>query len=84
MDTMGEGEGETNRESSMETYTLPFVKYISSGNLLNDVGNSDPLLCDNLEGWLGVGGGREVQKGGDICIPMADSCWRLTENNKIL
>ena len=73
MDTMGEGEGGTNRESSVETYTLPFVKYISGGNLLNDVGNSDPLLCDNLEGWDGVGGGREVQKGGDICIPMADS-----------
>ena len=24
-------------------------------------------------GW-GRGDGREVQKGGDICIPMADSC----------
>ena len=23
-------------------------------------------------------------KGGDICIPMADSCWCLIENNKIL
>ena len=22
----------------------------------------------------GAGDGREVQKGGDICIPMADSC----------
>ena len=32
----------------------------------------------------GEGNGREVQKGGDICIPMADSCWGLTENNKIL
>ena len=41
-------------------------------------------LCINLEGWDGEGNGREVQKGGDICIPMADSCWRLTENNKIL
>ena len=29
-------------------------------------------LCVNLEG-LG-GDGREVQKGGDICVPMADSC----------
>ena len=28
--------------------------------------------------------GREVQKGRDICIPMADSCWGLIENNKIL
>ena len=25
---------------------------------------------DNLEGWDGMGGGREVQDGGDICIPM--------------
>ena len=28
----------------------------------------------NLEGWDGEGDGREAQKGGDICIPMADSC----------
>ena len=28
----------------------------------------------NLEGWNGEGDGREIQKGGDICIPMADSC----------
>ena len=27
----------------------------------------------NLEGWDGEGHGREVQKGGYICIPMADS-----------
>jgi hypothetical protein len=27
----------------------------------------------NLEQWDGEGNGREVQKGGDICIPMADS-----------
>ena len=25
-----------------------------------------PSVCDNLEGWDGVGGGREVPKGGDI------------------
>ena len=31
-------------------------------------------LCMNLEGWDGVEDGKEVQKGGDICIPMADSC----------
>ena len=41
-------------------------------------------LCINLEGWDGEGGGREVQKGGDLCIYMADSCKGLTENNKIL
>ena len=26
------------------------------------------------EGGEGVGGGREVQEGGDICMPVADSC----------
>ena len=31
-------------------------------------------LCINLEGWDGEGDGREVQKGGDICIPLADLC----------
>ena len=25
-------------------------------------------------GWDEEGDGREAQKGGDICIPMADSC----------
>ena len=28
-----------------------------------------------------VGGGRKVQEGGDICIPMADSCSCLVETN---
>ena len=31
-------------------------------------------LCDNLEGWDGERDGREVQEGGDTCIPMSDSC----------
>ena len=31
-------------------------------------------LYVNLEGWDVEGDGKEVQKGGDMCIPMADSC----------
>ena len=31
------------------------------------------MFCDNLEGWDGMGVGKEVQEGRDICIPMADS-----------
>ena len=31
-------------------------------------------LCINLEGWDGEEDGREVQKGGAICIPISDSC----------
>ena len=42
------------------------------------------MLCDSLKGWDGMGGGREVQEGEDICIPMADSCSGLKENNTIL
>ena len=40
-------------------------------------------LCINLKVWDEEGDEREVQKGGNICIPMADSGWGLTENNKI-
>ena len=32
------------------------------------------MFCDNLEGWDGVEGGRVIQEGGDIGIPLADSC----------
>ena len=35
---------------------------------------SNSVLCANTEGWNGVGDGREVQKGGDIYTPVADSC----------
>ena len=31
----------------------------------------------------GVRGRREVQEGGDICIPMADSCWCMVETNTV-
>ena len=43
-----------------------------------------PVFTEALEGWDGVGGGREVQEGGDICIPVADSCWYMAETNTIL
>ena len=33
---------------------------------------ANPVLCDNLEGWVWEGDGREVQEGGDMCIPVAD------------
>ena len=42
------------------------------------------VLCDNLEGRDRVGGGREDQEGGDVCIPMSDSCWCMEETNTIL
>ena len=66
------GEVEVYRESNMETYFT--ICKIVNRNLLYGSGNSKQGLCINLEGWDGEGDGREVQKGGDICIPMADSC----------
>ena len=33
-------------------------------------GNPKPVFCDNLEEWNGDGGGREVSKGGNKCIPI--------------
>jgi len=41
-------------------------------------------LCNNLEGWDGEGDRREVQGGGNICIPMADIYCCLAETNTIL
>ena len=38
---LGEGEGGTNGESIMGTYTLPYVIEIASGNLLYDSGGSN-------------------------------------------
>ena len=31
------------------------------------------MLCDNIDGWDGVEGGKEVQEGGAICIPVSES-----------
>ena len=59
-------------ESNMETY-ITVCKTDSQWELLYVSGNSNGL-CINLEGWDGKRNGREVQEGGDICIPMADSC----------
>ena len=42
------------------------------------------VLCDDLDGWDGGGGGREVQEGGDICIHIADSLHCTAETNTTL
>ena len=39
------------------------------------------MLCDDLEGGDGVGGRREVQEGGNICILMSDSHCCMAETN---
>ena len=42
------------------------------------------MICDNPEGWDGVGDRREVQEGGDIGILEADSCCCMAETKTTL
>ena len=60
-------------ESNMETY-ITISKIDSQQEFALWLRKLKQGLCFNLERWDGEGDGREVQKGGDICIPMADSC----------
>ena len=57
---------------SGQKYAKEFVYQIANGKLLYSK-ELRLVLCDNLEGWDEVQGGMEVQEGGDMCIPMADS-----------
>ena len=59
-------------ESNMESY-ITICKIDSQWEFAVCLRELKQVLCINLEGWDGEGDG-EVQKGGDICIPMADSC----------
>ena len=53
---------------------LPYVKIDSQREFAVWLRKLKQGLCINLEGWGGEEVGREAQKGGGICIPMADSC----------
>ena len=37
---------------------------MAGGNLLYDAGSSNPVLCDNLEGWMGWEVGGRFQREG--------------------
>ena len=78
-----EGEGKMYGESNMETY-ITIYKVDHQWEFAVWLRELKQGLCINLEGWDGEGDGKELPKGGDMCIPVADSCWGLTENNKIL
>ena len=63
---------------------LPYVKQITSGDLLYEAGSSNLMTYDNLEGWDGMGVGRKVQEGGVTCIPTTDSYGCMAETNTTL
>ena len=60
-------------KSNMETYTS-ICKIDSQWEFDVWVRKLKQGLWINLEGWDEDGDWREVPKGGDISIPMADSC----------
>ena len=70
-------------KSNMETYIIIY-KIISQQEFAVWLRKLKQGLWINLEEWDGEEDGRGLQKGGDMCIPMADSCWDFIENNKIL
>ena len=60
-------------ESNMETY-ITICKIDSRWEFVVRLRKLKQGLSIKLEGSNGEGDGREVLKGGDISIPMADSC----------
>ena len=68
-----EGEGEMYGKSNMETY-VTICKIYSQWEFVVQLRKLKQGFCINLEGCCREGDGRKVQKGGDKCIPMADSC----------
>ena len=61
------------RESNMQTY-ITVCKIDNQWEFAVCLRKLQQGLCINLEGWDGEGIGSEVQKRGDMCISMADSC----------
>ena len=60
-------------KGNMETY-VTMCKIDSQWEIAVWLRKFKQGFCTNLEGWDWEGNGREVQKGGNICIPMAELC----------
>ena len=60
-------------KSNMETY-IAICKINSQQKFAVWLRKLKQGLCIKLEGWDGERDGKEVKEGGDICIPVADSC----------
>ena len=60
-------------ESNMET-CITICKIDSQWEFAVCLRELKQGLCIKLDGWEGEGERKEVQEGGDICLPMADLC----------
>ena len=74
-----EGEGEMYGKSNIEIYNT-MCKIDSQWEFALWLRELKQGLCDRLKSGVR----REVWEGEDMGVPMADSCWCMTENHKIL
>ena len=74
-----EGEGEMYGKSNIEIYNT-MCKIDSQWEFALWLRELKQGLCDRLKSGVR----REVWEGEDMGVPMADSCWSMTENHKIL
>ena len=56
----------TKRESGMDIYTLPNVRWIASGKQPHSTGRSARCFVTAWRGGIGRVGGRETQEGRDM------------------
>ena len=68
-----EGEGGMDGESNMETY-ITICKINSQWEFADKTQGTQTGLGNKLEQWDGKGDGRDVQVGGAMGKPMANSC----------
>ena len=66
------GEGETYGKSDMETFPT-MCKIDNQQEFTVCLRKLKQGFCISLGVWGGEGDEKEVQEGGDICLPMADS-----------
>ena len=50
LDYVGEGEGGMIWENNIETYTLPYLKQMTSASLMHEAGHPKPVLWDKVDG----------------------------------
>ena len=74
-----EGEGEMYGKSNIEIYNT-MCKIDNQWEFALWLRELKQGLCDRLKSGVR----REVWEGEDMGVPMADSCWCMTENHKIL
>ena len=69
LDYVGEGEGGMILENGIETCILPYVKQVTSANLMHEAGHPKLVLWENPDGWGGEGGEKGVPDGGTYVHP---------------